>query len=129
LTPGLSEPATPDLATPDLAEPDLRLGKPALSLQDRITLALGTEIFSQLRQYPAPAGLTVLASGDPVHRFDLDALATIMAEWQAQNHGTNGLPIVQIGPEGFRVQVNYGMRRAEPMESFIDLALNLIRVI
>jgi hypothetical protein len=124
LTPGRPEPAGPDLATPEL-----RLRKSALSLQDRIGLALGTEISTKLRQYPAPAGLTVLASGDPVHRFDLDALATIMADWQVQNHGTDGLPIVQIGPEGFRVQVNYGMRRAEPMEGFIDFALDLIRVI
>ena len=121
------------VSDPALSDPDapntLRPGKSKLTMADRVSLALKVEEASQLRPYPAPLGLDARATCDPAHQFDLDALAEVLAVWPAQYDDTDGQPIIQIGPLGFRVQVNHGMDRADQMESFIDLALNLIRVI
>ena len=113
----------------DISVVALTKGKSQLSIQDRVDLALPNAISAQLRDFAAPQDLKVQATLDPTHRFDLDVLATVLTEWQMQQANTDGQPLIHIGPEGFRVQVNYGMRRAEQMESFIDFALNLIRVI
>ena len=125
LTAANSETVQTDAAAPK----PRRLGKSALTMTDRVDLALKDEVSVQLRPYPAPPGLVARATCDPVHRFDLDALADVLADWQPQQHSSDGQPVIQIGPEGFRVQVSHGMRRADQMESFIDFALNLIRVI
>ena len=122
-------PGNPDQTDTDRAAPDLPTGESALSLQDRIDLALPDEISLRLGPYSGPAGLSVQATSDPTHRFDLDTLASLVAEWQPHQSDADGLPVIQIGPEGFRVQVRHAIRRADQMESFIDFALNLIRVI
>lgn len=92
-------------------------------------MAVPPELQAQLRPFPSPAGLTVQATVDPVHRFDLDALAKVMENWNPHTQSSDALPVIQIGSDGFRLQVSHGMRRADEMESFIDFALAVIRVI
>lgn len=122
-------PGAPDQSDPDIVTPDLPKGKSALSLKGRIDLARTDDTTLHYAPYPGPAGLAVLATNDPAHRFDLNAMASIIAEWPPHQSDVDGLPVIQISPEGFRMQVSYGMRRADQMEGFIDFALNLIRVI
>ncbi len=104
-------------------------GRSMQSLSTRANLALPAGLQAQLRSFPAPPGLSVQATDDPAHRFDLDALAKVMTAWAPQQRSSDGQPVIQISPEGFRVQVSHGMRRADEMEQFIDFALEVIRVI
>ena len=115
------------LSAPDPAT--LPQGRSLQSLATRANLALSAGLQAQLRSFPAPPGLSVQATVDPVQRFDLDALAKVMTAWTPQQRSNDGQPVIQIGPEGFRVQVGHGMRRADEMEQFIDFALQVIRVI
>jgi hypothetical protein len=119
---------TPGLMAPDPAEP-LPQGRSRLSLDARISLAVPSGIAAQLQTFPAPPALTVQATIDPVHRFDLEALAKAMTDWEPQRRSSDGQPVILISPEGFRVRLSHGMRRADQMESFIDFALEVIRVI
>jgi hypothetical protein len=126
------EPHWPDgclVLTPDLQQPQGPVGRSQHSLETRVTLALPAGLMAQMRPFPAPPGLIVQATLDPVHRFDLEALAKVMADWDPQHHSSDGQPVILIGPEGLRVQVSHGMRRADQMEQFIDFALEVIRVI
>lgn len=112
--------------TPTIALPK---GKSRLSMQDRVDLALPDNLSVQLSDYPSQPDLNVQASFDPAHRFDLDALGKVVSDWQMQQANLDSQPLIHIGPEGFRVQVSHGMRRADHMETFIDFALEVIRVI
>lgn len=105
------------------------VGRSLQNLAHRISMAVPVGLQAQLRGFPAPAGLSVRATVDPVHRFDLDALAKVIDAWDPQSHTRATEPVIQIGPEGFRVQVNHGMRRADQMEIFIDYALAVVRVL
>lgn len=135
LTPAVTPAGTPAVTPPAVTPPGptppgpLPQGRSNLSLQARVTLAVPSGIAAQLRGFPAPPGLTVQATIDPVHRFDLDALAKVIAAWQPQQHSSDGQPVILISPDGFRVRLSHGMPRADKMEHFIDFALELIRVI
>ena len=104
-------------------------GRSKLSLEARVNLAVPSGTAAQLQGFPARPGVTVRATIDPVHRFDLDALAKVMTDWKPQRHSSDGQPVILISAEGFRVRLSHGMRRADQMERFIDFALEVIRVI
>lgn len=127
LTPGHPEPGQVASQTA-LARP-LPAGPSRLSMQDRVDLALSDDISAQLRGYKAPFGLNLQASDDPLHRFDLEALAKVLAAWEPVQPSVDGQPLIRIGPAGFKLQVNHAIRRADQMERFIDFALALIRVL
>jgi len=82
---------------------------------------------STLRLYPGPAEVTVLATADPAHRIDLPDLAQAITDWTPHLPGDKGLPIVILGPDGLRVRLRHGTRRADQMESFIDFSLDIAR--
>lgn len=107
----------------------LRLGRSRLALQDRVDLALTDDVSAQLLSHAAPPGLWLQATADPLHRFDLEALAKVLAAWTPLQATLDGQPMIRISPQGFKVQVNHAIRRADQMERFIDFALELIRVI
>lgn len=123
LTPGPVDAGGPN---PPRALPQ---GRSKLSLDARVNLAVPSGIATQLHHFPAPPTVTVQATVDPAHRFDLDALGKVMAAWQPQRSSSDGQPVILISPDGFRVRLSHGMRRADQMESFIDFALEVIRVI
>ena len=104
-------------------------GKSSLTMADRIGQALPDGVKAQLDGYLSVPGLTVQATCDPLQRFDMAELAKLMSGWQMQQANIDGQPVLHIGPEGFRLQVGHGMRRADQMETFIDFALAIIRVI
>ncbi len=82
-----------------------------------------------LVHYPTEAGVTVFASADPTHHFDFGDIAKVILPWDGHISGDKGRPILTVGPEGMRLRLRHGTRRADPMERFIDLALDLGRVL
>ena len=122
-----ARPLPPDDNTAATAE--LPQGKSHLSLQDRVDLALPDALAGQLQSFPSAPGLNAQATSDPAHRFDLTALANVVADWPLQQTTVDGQPLILIGPDGFQLQVSHGMRRADQMEHFIDFALDVIRVL
>ena len=122
-----ARPLPPDDNT--AATAGLPQGKSHLSLQDRVDLALPDALAGQLQSFPSAPGLNAQATSDPAHRFDLTALANVVADWPLQQTTVDGQPLILIGPDGFQLQVSHGMRRADQMEPFIDFALDIIRVL
>lgn len=82
-----------------------------------------------LRHYPSAEALTVLASADPAHRIDRSDLAKLFSAWQGSAKGAEAFPIMILSNDGFRLRLRLGIVRADRMESFIDLALDLIRIL
>ena len=82
-----------------------------------------------LRQYPTKANITVLATADPRHRVDFGDIGKLIDTWKPQVSGEKGRPILILGPDGMRLRLRHGTRRADQMESFIDLALDIGRVL
>lgn len=79
-----------------------------------------------LRLWPAPPAITVLASSEPVPRFDLGDLAKLHAGWAGDAHGG---PVIVLGRDGLRVHMATGLNRADRMEHFIDFALEAARIL
>jgi hypothetical protein len=70
-----------------------------------------------------PDGMALLASADPAARVILQDLGRALAGWAAP-----GRPILVLSPDGLRLRLRAPIERADRMESFVDLALDLSRV-
>jgi hypothetical protein len=81
-----------------------------------------------LKAYEVNPAITVLATADPVHRIDFGDLAKLFAVWEQPVWGDRGHPILILGPEGMRLRLRHGTTRADHMERFIDLALDIGRM-
>jgi hypothetical protein len=84
---------------------------------------------SVLTAYPAHPALTVLSTADPALRIDFGDLAKLLAAWDQPVRGDRGHPILILGPDGMRLRLRHGMARADHMERFIDLALDIGRIL
>lgn len=82
-----------------------------------------------LRPLSAPVGVTALAHGDPWRRADLAALALALGHWSPVASGARGLPVLILSPRGLQLRLDLPLRRPEQMERFLDLALELSRLI
>ncbi len=60
-------------------------------------------------------------------RADLPEVAKLYAGWR--NAGYLERPILSLGPGGLRLRLQKDIQRADEMEVFIDLALDLGRVL
>jgi len=79
-----------------------------------------------LSAWPAPEGMALLCTQDPVPRFDPPAMARALDLWGLE---AGRRPVVVFGPEGLRLHLPEGLRRAGQMERFIDLAHELGRLL
>jgi hypothetical protein len=84
---------------------------------------------AQLVPVPAPEGMTALALGDPSLRVDLNDLAQAMARFVPPSSGPGGQPVLILSPEGMRLRLRQAIKRPDQMERFLDLALELSRLI
>jgi hypothetical protein len=82
-----------------------------------------------LRRIEAPPGMVALSDGSPTLRVDLADLAQALRDWPPVGSGPRGRPILVLSPSGLRLRVNRPIRRADQMERFLDLALELSRLI
>jgi hypothetical protein len=82
-----------------------------------------------LRFVPNVANLTLLATHDPPQRPDFGDIAKLMDMWKQQAPGEKGRLVLILGPEGMRLRLRHGIKRADQMERFIDLALDLGRML
>jgi len=82
-----------------------------------------------LRHFPGPEPLTILASADPAHRVDRGDLSKVVAAWAAQAPQAEAMAIMILSRDGFRLRLRHGIARADRMEAYIDLALDLIRIL
>lgn len=79
-----------------------------------------------LHAWPAPEGMGLLCTQDPVPRFDPVAMARALEQW---SNGRSARPVVVFGPRGLRLHLPDGLHRADQMERFIDLAHELARLL
>jgi hypothetical protein len=79
-----------------------------------------------LRHAPLDGGLALYATADLPPRFDIPAIGRRMSEWKGTG---SSRPILILGPEGMRLRLRHDTTRADRMEGFIDLALDLARTI
>lgn len=117
-------------------EPDPSPDAPHVPLspsRDRaLRTLLGEELARQsapLSPVAAPEGLTALAQGDPWLRVDLGILSQAMRDFVPVGPGPEGRPILILGPDGMRLRLRQTIKRPEQMERFLDLALELSRLI
>ncbi|TNC71417.1 hypothetical protein [Rubellimicrobium roseum] len=82
-----------------------------------------------LPQQEAPEGVTVFAEGPLARRLDLQDLARALQAWTPVAKGPRGVPILVLSPEGMRLRLRHPVQRADRMERFVDLALDLARLI
>ncbi|MGZ9810045.1 hypothetical protein ACXN5S_06235 [Pseudoroseicyclus sp. H15] len=81
-----------------------------------------------LRLQNGPDGVTILASTALGHRFETQPLARALMGWEPLVKGERGHPVLIIGRDGMRVRLRHAIARAEDMERFIDLSLELTRL-
>lgn len=79
-----------------------------------------------LQLWSAPGGATVLASAPPTPRIDLSDMGKHMAAWAGDSRTP---PVIVLGPDGLRLHLPVGLRRADQMERFIDFALETARIL
>lgn len=77
-----------------------------------------------LRAVPLDDGFALYTTADLPPRFDVPAIARHLAAWD-----DTARPILILGPEGMRLRLRRDTTRADRMEAFIDLALDLVRTI
>jgi hypothetical protein len=77
-----------------------------------------------LRALPLDHGLSLYTTADLPPRFDIAAIARRLADWDDPAR-----PILILGPDGMRLRLRRDTTHADRMESFIDLALDLVRTI
>jgi len=82
-----------------------------------------------LRHYPGAEPITVLASADPAHRIDRGDIGKMFATWAAQAPQSDAMAVMILGSDGFRLRLRTGIARADRMEAYIDLALDLVRIL
>jgi hypothetical protein len=92
--------------------------------------ALGDEAgLAALPRVEGPEGLVALSDGAPPLRVDLALLSQVLRSWVPVAQGVRGRPVMILSPEGFRLRLSHPIRRPEQMERFLDLALELSRLI
>jgi len=79
-----------------------------------------------LRHAPLDHGLALYTTADLPPRFDIPAIARRLSAWEGSRRTG---PILLLGPEGLRLRLREDTTRADRMEAFIDLALDLTRTI
>jgi hypothetical protein len=108
---------------PDLPSPASPEGQRALAR------TLGDDVAKYaavLRPAPLDHGLALYATADLPPRFDIPAIGRRLAAWEG--HPTAS-PILILGPDGLRLRLRHDTVRADRMERFIDLALDLSRTL
>lgn len=85
------------------------------------------ETFPPMQPWPAPDGMTIIASTDPALRTDLGDLAKIYLNWTPLHHRGKGHPVVILGDTGLRVRLRHAVNGADGLEQFIDYATALYR--
>jgi hypothetical protein len=78
---------------------------------------------------PSPEGVTLAADADPQARLDLSDIGIVLGAWPRIQGGERGAPVLVLGPQGLRLGLRQPLRRADRIERFVDLALELSRVI
>lgn len=111
--------APPGRAEGAAGQPDPR------SLLDEETARLA----GSLSLLPSPEGVTAMSDGNPSLRADLADLARVLGGWAPVAPGPRGRPVLVLSPEGLRLRLRTPIRRPEQMERFLDLALELSRLI
>lgn len=81
-----------------------------------------------LSLHDGPDTLTILANTRPGLRFDLVAVARCMASWNQQSDDIKDHPIVIVNRDGLNVRLRQAIGRADKMEEFIDMSLELARI-
>jgi hypothetical protein len=108
---------------PQPVQPDSAEGQRA------IARSLGEDVAKYaavLRHAPLDHGLALYTTADLPPRFDIPAIARRLAAWDDSRRTG---PIMLLGPEGLRLRLREDTTRADRMEAFIDLALDLTRAI
>ncbi|WP_210527720.1 hypothetical protein [Rubellimicrobium arenae] len=124
--------AEPDLPSPLDGSPE---GDPGLAARQReraLRDLLGEEVARQaakLERHEGVAGVTALVDGNLARRIDLHDLSRALSQWIPVASGARGQPILILTPEGMRLRLRYPIRRPDQMERFVDLALDLARLI
>jgi hypothetical protein len=92
---------------------------------------MGDEVARDAAMHPVSAqdSVTGFATADPSLRVDLADLRRILADWEPIRSGLHGRPILILSPQGMRLKILLTIRRSDQMERFVDLALELSRVI
>jgi hypothetical protein len=89
----------------------------------------GARLAGPLRAVPGPEGVTTLADADPSLRADPGVLGQALQAWAPIAEGPRGRPVLVLGPDGLRLRLRHQVRRPEQMERFLDLSLELTRLI
>lgn len=82
-----------------------------------------------LAPVPAPAGLVAYSDANPSLRVDLSDLGRALRDWTPVSSGPRGRPALVLSPEGLRLRLQRPIKRPDQMERFLDLALELSRLI
>ncbi len=111
--------------------PDPQSGQPA---HQEVVLreALGeaaTQLAAGLHPLSAPGGILALSDRDPSLRVDLAAVARAFEKGEASGLGSGPRPVMILSPQGIRLRVHRPVKRPDQMERFLDLALELARII
>jgi hypothetical protein len=97
--------------------------------QRALSRALGDDVAKYaavLRHAPLDDGFALYATADLPPRFDIPATVRRLAAWEGTQASR---PILILGPEGMRLRLRQDTTRADRMERFIDLALDLARTL
>jgi hypothetical protein len=98
------------------------------ALQDLLGSNLA-RMSGKLSLIEAPAGMTVLADVSPQLRVDLQGVGRALQGWSPMAQGARGVPVLILSPAGMQLRLRQGLKRPEQMERFLDLALDLGRLI
>lgn len=86
-------------------------------------------LVAALDRFESPDGLVVLGDADPTRRVVLADIGRVLAGWTPTAGGGRGTPILLLSPQGMRLRLGHPIRRADQLERFIDLAIDLTRII
>ncbi len=98
------------------------------ALQDLLGANLA-RMSDKLSLIEAPAGMTVLADMAPQRRVDLQTVGRALQGWTPLAKGARGVPVLILSPAGMHLRLRQGLKRPEQMERFLDLAIDLGRLI
>jgi Tfp pilus assembly protein PilV len=82
-----------------------------------------------LQSYPGPDTLRLWATTDPTRRADWQDVAKVLVLSEFTADGSLSFPMVVLGPDGLRLHLARDIKRADRMEAFIDLGLELARIL
>jgi hypothetical protein len=103
---------------------------PQLPHLAELGLTAGTTALARmLAPWPGPPGLALWATADPARRADWSDIAKILVAAGPTVTGQATFPLVMLGPDGLTLHHGRDIKRADRMEAFIDLGLDLARVL